>query len=100
MLARVLSVAKDHGQIAVNVCDCGGRLSHGNRRDSFWSDAQIAAFAVAAPTHLRRLMDLALWTGQRQGDLLAMRWAAYDGRHALDLERFPGVMVQGVRGAR
>ena len=24
---------------------------------------------------------LALWTGQRQGDLLKLTWAAYDGTH-------------------
>ena len=26
-------------------------------------------------------MMLALWTGQRQGDLLRLPWSAYDGNH-------------------
>ena len=28
-----------------------------------------------------RLMMLALWTGQRQGDLLRLPWSAFDGSH-------------------
>ncbi|MFP6697279.1 MAG: tyrosine-type recombinase/integrase, partial [Alphaproteobacteria bacterium] len=31
------------------------------------------------PEHLRRAVVLALYTGQRSGDLTAMTWAAYDG---------------------
>ena len=32
-----------------------------------------------APEHLRLAFMLALWTGQRQGDLLRLPWSAYDG---------------------
>jgi integrase len=81
VLARVLAFAKDRGKIAVNVCEKGGRIYTGDRKDVIWSDEQVAAFAAKAPRHLRQVMNLALWTGQRQGDLLTMRWAAYDGRH-------------------
>jgi integrase len=34
-----------------------------------------------APTHLHLRLLLALWTGQRQGDLLRLPWSAYDGTH-------------------
>jgi integrase len=81
VLARVLAVAKDRGKIAVNVCEKGGRLYAGDRKDIVWTDEQVAAFAASAPRHLRQVMNLALWTGQRQGDLLKMKWAAYDGRY-------------------
>lgn len=81
VLARVLSVAKDRGEIAVNVCEKGGRLYDTTRRDAIWTEEQIAAFAAKAPAHLRRAMNLALWTGQRQGDLLALKWSAYDGAY-------------------
>jgi integrase len=30
---------------------------------------------------LRSALKLALWTGQRQGDLLRLPWSAYDGSH-------------------
>jgi len=33
-----------------------------------------------APHHLHLPLKLALWTGQRQGDLLRLPWSAYDGR--------------------
>ena len=81
VLARVLAVAKDRGKIAVNVCERGGRIYAGSRKDVIWTEDQVAAFAAIAPPHLRRVMNLALWTGQRQGDLLAMKWDAYDGRY-------------------
>lgn len=81
VLARVLSVAKDRGEISVNVCERGGRVYSGSRKDEVWTEDQIAAFAEKAPIHLRRAMNLALWTGQRQGDLLAMQWSAYTGDH-------------------
>jgi integrase len=44
-----------------------------------WSDAQIAAALAGLPAALRRVVVLALHTGQRRGDLIAMTWAAYDG---------------------
>src|SRR5688572_25410126 len=31
-----------------------------------------------APAELQMALVLALWTGQRQGDLLRLRWSAYD----------------------
>ena len=65
----------------MNVCERGGRIYSGSRKDVIWTEEQVAAFAARAPRHLRRVMNLALWTGQRQGDLLTMQWAAYDGRH-------------------
>jgi integrase len=44
-----------------------------------WSEQQIAAALDALPEDLRRVVLLALHTGQRRGDLCAMTWAAYDG---------------------
>jgi integrase len=38
-----------------------------------------SAFLKSAPQHLRLALTLALWTGQRQGDLLRLSWSAYDG---------------------
>lgn len=33
-----------------------------------------------APRHLHLPLILALWTGQRQGDLIRLPWSAYDGK--------------------
>jgi len=79
VLARVLSWAKGRGLIAVNPCERGGRLYGATRADKVWSTDDEAAFFRVAPAHLHLPLILALWTGQRQGDLLRLPWSAYDG---------------------
>lgn len=81
MLARVLSVAKDRGTIATNVCERGGRLYHVDRAEIVWQEDHIAAFLKVASDELRLALLLALWTAQRQGDLIRLTWSQYDGSH-------------------
>ena len=81
VLARVLSFGLDNGLVAANPCARGGRLYRGSRAENIWSDADEAAFLERAPAHLHLPLLLALWTGQRQGDLLRLAWSAYDGTH-------------------
>jgi integrase len=80
-LARVLSVAKDRGRIASNPCERGGRLYSADRSDKIWTEADVARLLAAASPEMQLALMLALWTGQRQGDLLALPWSAYDGSH-------------------
>lgn len=80
-LARVFSVAKDRGRIAVNPCERGGRLYDADRVDNVWTEADIARLIAAASRQISDALVLALWTGQRQGDLLRLAWSAYDGTH-------------------
>lgn len=80
-LARVLSFAKNRGRITVNPCERGGRLYEANRAEKIWQAADIAAFCAVASADLQAAMLLALWTGQRQGDLLRLTWNRYDGTH-------------------
>lgn len=79
VLARVLAWAKDGGRIAANVCERGGRLYESDRSETVWTEEQVAR-AMHMPEHLRQVFMLALWTGQRQGDILRLPWSAYDGR--------------------
>src|SRR6516165_5839151 len=79
VLARVLSWAKDRGKITVNPCERGGRVYHGTRVDFVWRVEDEAAFLEHTPAHLHLPLLLALWTGQRQGDLLRLPWSAYNG---------------------
>jgi integrase len=44
-----------------------------------WGEAQAATALIGLPEALRRVVVLALYTGQRRGDLIAMGWGAYDG---------------------
>jgi integrase len=81
VLARMLAWALNRGLVAANPCEKGGRLYRGSRADKIWTADDEAAFLASAPAHLRLPLLLALWTGQRQGDLLRLPWSAYDGTH-------------------
>ena len=84
VLARMLSWALDRGLVTANPCQRGGRLYRVTRRDKVWSLEDERAFLDNAPTHLHLPLTLALWTGQRQGDLLKLAWSAYaNGRITL-----------------
>jgi integrase len=85
-LARVLSFGKDRGLISVNPCEGGGgRLYTADRTDRIWTDEHVAAFLRSAPPMLKLAMMLALWTGQRQGDLLRLPLVVLR-RHAFPLK--------------
>lgn len=45
-----------------------------------WSDEDFAAFFAAAPEPYLRAIQLGLWTAQRAGDLVELRWDQWDGR--------------------
>ena len=92
ILARVLSWALNRGLVAANPCEKGGRLYRGSRADKVWTADDERAFMDKAPAHLHLPLLLALWTGQRQGDLLRLPWSAYDGTHIR--------LRQGKTGAR
>lgn len=55
------------------------RLQTGEARRP-WTADEIEAFRAAAPDHIRLAFELALYTGQRRGDLIKMTWSQYDGR--------------------
>ena len=80
-LARVLSVAHDRGRIPVNPCQRGGRLYEADRTEKVWTEDDIARLLAVASPNFAMAALLALWTGQRQGDLLRLPWSAYDGKY-------------------
>ena len=80
VLRRTLAVAKDRGKIATNPCEKGGRLYEADSSDKLWTDDHVKQFLKKAPKHLHLPLTLALWTEQRQGDLLALPWSEYDGQ--------------------
>jgi integrase len=51
----------------------------GGRPLPAWSEFQVATALARLPEALRRVVVLALHTGQRRGDLCTMSWGAYDG---------------------
>ena len=56
-----------------------GACTEARAATKIWSVDEEIAFLERAPRHLHLPLTLALWTGQRQGDLLRLPWSAYDG---------------------
>lgn len=87
VLARVLSVAKDRGLIAINPCERSGeRLYQSSRAEMIWTDDDEALFLSKAPVQFHLPFEIALFTGQREGDILKLNWRHYDG-HRLRLQQ-------------
>ena len=78
-LALVLAWSVDRGLAPCNPLERPGRLYQAARAESIWTEDDEAAFRAAAPPHLALALTLAIETGQRQGDLLRLTWAAWDG---------------------
>jgi integrase len=93
VLARLLAWGKDRGAIGSNPCERPGRVYRVNRSEAVWSDADIDRFNAVASVPLKNALLLALWTGQRQGDLLRLSWTAYDGKHLRLRQSKSGVVV-------
>lgn len=80
-LARIISWAKNRNIIAVNQCLDPGKLYKSKRASLIWSEDDQKAILHHAPERLRLVFLMALYTGQRQGDLLKLTWNAYDGKY-------------------
>lgn len=92
-VARVLSFMKDRGRISVNVCERGGRLYASDRKDKIWTEADLTALFAVASLEVSLVVAMALWTGQRQGDLLRLPWSAYSGKRIRLRQSKGGVRV-------
>lgn len=80
ILRRVLSFAYDRGKIDINHAIKPGRLYDSDRSDLIWLPEHVAKFCTVASDELKLAMVLAIYTGQRQGDLIKMTWGQYDGQ--------------------
>lgn len=78
-LARVLSFGKDRGLLSTNIAERGGRLYRADRRERIWTESDVEKFEAVASPELHLAITMALATGQRKGDLLAVKWSSYDG---------------------
>lgn len=79
VFARCLSWAIGRGLVDCNPLERGGRLYRATRAESVWTDDEEAQFMAVASPQVALAFSLAIWTGQRQGDLLRLTWTAYDG---------------------
>lgn len=79
-ISRLLAFAVDRefGGVEVNVASRVPRLKNGEWKR--WTDEALKIAIDGMPEQLRRPLIFALYTGQRLGDCLAIRWSAYDGQ--------------------
>jgi WD40-like Beta Propeller Repeat len=77
----VFRLAVEDGELSVNPCAKGGRLYDGSRVEVIWSSPQVGAFLHQRRfAHIHLPLLIGLWTGQREGDILRLKWSAYDGQ--------------------
>ncbi len=81
ILARVLSWGASDGPLEKNVLDTFERAYQGDRSEKIWLPEHVDAFMKVAKPEMQLALVLALHTGQRQGDILQLAWANYDGTH-------------------
>lgn len=79
VLALILAWGHDRGLVPLNPCERPGKTYRSERVESVWRPPDEERFMAVAPKHIKLAFMLALWTGQRQGDLLRMTWSDYDG---------------------
>jgi integrase len=81
VVARILGWAAHRGKIPKNPLESPGKLYRGSRRDAVWSDEDEKRYLASVPDYPKLPLLLGIWTGQREGDLLAARWEQYDGKY-------------------
>ena len=69
---RLLSFAFDRGYVSFNPAVRPGKIKTGSYKP--WGETDIEAFRKVAPPHILLALDIALYTGQRLGDILNMTW--------------------------
>ena len=80
VLRLILEWGRDRGLIGLNHATRPKKLYKADRSDKLWLPGHLTAFRAAASPEMRLALELALWTGQRQSDLLRLGWSSYDGR--------------------
>lgn len=98
-LAAILAWAMDRGRIAANPCTKPGKVYHSDRSEITWGPSEEGALREVAPSRVWLAYMLAVWTGQRQGDLLRLTWTAYDGSHTRLRQSKTGMRVTVPVGA-
>jgi integrase len=76
---RVFNYSLNAELIKRNPCRGGSGYERGSRKEIIWTDTEISLMRAKAPKHIVDALTLAIETGQRQGNLLSLKWSAYDG---------------------
>lgn len=78
VLARIISWGKDREHVMRNPLERVGKLHNETRKDDVWLPSQIDKMLTEGAPHIANVVKVALWTMQRQSDVLALATIAYD----------------------
>lgn len=81
VMARILSWAHHHRKILENHLQRPARVHKGSRVEYVWHDEAIDSFRAVAGAHVDLPFTLGLETGQREANILDLRWSNYDGTY-------------------
>lgn len=88
VLSALLSFGVERGSLSCNRLAGFKRGYHADRSDKIWTNADVERFTEVASPELRLALYLALYTAQRQADLLRLTWRSYrDGRFTIAQEK-------------
>ena len=79
VIRRLFSWAIDQGAMTHNPVLAVGKIHRSDRSDILWTENDIELTRLRFPKQLLDPVMLALWTGQRRGDLVSLRWSDVDG---------------------
>jgi integrase len=80
-LSKVFSLARDNGLVASNPCSKVRRLRENNQRTRYLSveeEERLMASLTGQRAHLTSIVQLAIHTGMRRGELLNLEWRNVD----------------------
>lgn len=78
VFARIIAWGKDREHVMRNPLERVGKLHNESRRDDVWMPSQIDRMLTDGAPHIANVVKVALWTMQRQSDVLALATIAYD----------------------
>ncbi len=80
VLRIILEWGRNRGLVGLNHATRPRKLYKADRSDKLWLPEHLDAFRAVASPQMLLALELALYTGQRQGDLLKLGWSSYDGQ--------------------
>lgn len=88
-LSAALTWGEKRRRVARNPCTMIESRYSGSRVDFIWREKDEERFLAKGPVYFHLAFILAIWTGQREGDLVALKWSQYDGEY-LYIEQIKG----------
>jgi integrase len=94
VLVLILNAAVERGRLKEHAAHDLAKVYRPDRSERVWSADQIERLMEAARPELRLAIAVAIGTGLRQGDLIRLTWAAWDGHRIAAQTRKRGVRVE------